>query len=112
MFTFNVIKKNNMEWTDRNKRIKLNYASTLIHIVMRYISELYLNLQMYTCDRNVAMRSKIRSVLQHEGLLFIISRLLFRHCCVYYTDIDGLQSTPSWLIFQTHGNHKASILYF
>ena len=26
--------------------------------------------------------------------------------------IDRLQSTPSWLIFQTHGNQKASIPYF
>ena len=25
--------------------------------------------------------------------------------------IDRLQSTPSWLIFRTHGKQKASILY-
>ena len=26
--------------------------------------------------------------------------------------IDRLQSTPSWLTFETHGNHKVSIHYF
>ena len=26
--------------------------------------------------------------------------------------IGGLQSTPSWLTFETHGNHKVSIHYF
>ena len=31
-------------------------ALTFIQIVMRHISELYLGLQMYTCDRNTAMR--------------------------------------------------------
>ena len=28
-----------------------------------------------------------------------------------FTLIDHLQSTPSWLTFQRHGDHKASILY-
>ena len=30
----------------------------------------------------------------------------------YGPGIDGLQSTPSWLTFETHGNHKVSIHYF
>ena len=31
---------------------------------------------------------------------------------IYRVPIDRLQSTPSWLTFETHGNHKVSIHYF
>ena len=50
--------------------------------------------------------------------MFLRSRPKFKQCFLIalmavlpnYSEIDRLQSTPSWLTFRTHGKQKASIL--
>ena len=75
------------------------------------------NIKMFSGSNVTEIARNIQILLaerQKESLTSLETdkNIIEHNYCTLQDLIGGLQSTPSWLTFETHGNHKVSIHYF